>query len=98
MKDSKFIQNKFQRGISKAELYGEENRHGGGVPTHGGVKKETEFVAGLGVPMHGDGPISPYVVETDCHGITVKGEPCKAYRVKGEELCIGHLNGQRRNT
>ena len=96
MKDHKFTQNKFQRGMTKEDFYGAENRHGGGVPIHGGV--ETDQVPGLGMPMPGDGPIRPRVVETDCHGITVKGEPCKAYRVKGEELCIGHLNGQRRDT
>ena len=91
MKDSKYIKNTFQRGISKAELYGEENRHGGGLPIHGGVKEETEFAAGLGVPMYGDGPVSVELAETDCHGITVKGKACKAHPVRGEELCIGHL-------
>ncbi len=97
MKDTKFTRNTFQRGITMEEHYGTENRHHGGVRMHGGVEKPAVGVV-PGVAVEGNWPIRPHVADTGCHGITVKGLPCKAYRVKGEELCIGHLNGQRRDT
>ena len=89
MTDSKYVKNTFKRGISSAELYGEGNRHGGGVPIHRGV--EENYVGGLGMPMPGDGPISEPPQATDCSGITVKGKACKAHPVRGEKFCVGHL-------
>lgn len=84
--------NKFEKGITGQEKYGTNRFHNTGVPQTGykGELREGQGMR-LGVPIPGQGKITPRVKPTNCSATTKKGEPCKAAPVKGEGLCVGHM-------
>ncbi len=99
MTDRRAVKNTFQRGITAEEHYGVENLHDGGIPDNQGVPIPSESKV-QGIPMWGDAPIPYTPTSNSCLATTKEGNPCKAFRVRSEHLCIGHLraDGQRRDT
>jgi len=78
-----------------------EQMHGhqgaGGVSPHKGVPDERQN-AHHGVPYHMPftGSIPEYEApeKPRCQGTTVKGKPCKAFSVRGDILCAGHMRSE----
>lgn len=47
-----------------------------------------------GVPVPDWHGVDTVPEHTGCLGITKKGDPCKAPKAKGTDLCVGHLRSQ----
>ena len=96
MKDTRAKGNTLQQGIAQEEVYKSKSFNEIDFVERGST--ETLYTPGVtsahGVQMLGT---ADYVPEeaVKCETLTKKGEPCKAYPLKGKKICIGHdrVNG-----